>query len=324
MEGEKDCILANQLGLTAITGICGAGTFHTIWKPLLADKDIVLCYDVDTAGRNGVATFIQNAGKVARSIRNVILPLDEPYNADFTDYIKAGNTVQDFLALVDKTPVEQRPSDAVVDIPAEVTHASLDAADKNELLYHRIVMNCRVIGGEMSPYVSPQEAVVTCNRDNNPGHCNRCNVGDNNQRLEKTFDELTPRLLDLIECSTDERHRVICDIFGIPSCKKFQLKELGHQSIYKYFIIPSIDEIKHDDETQNQTYVERELYYIGERLEINCDYCIEALAIPSPKDQSLILLGYKVRPADTSIAEFQMTPKLKSQLEIFQCVSTTK
>jgi hypothetical protein len=97
------------------------------------------------------------------------------------------------------------------------------------------------------------------------------------------------------------------------------LKEKDHQDVHRVYIIPSIDEITFNTETQNQKYAERTLYFIGQYLEANYDYEIETLAVPSPKDQALVHIGYKVKPADSSIEEFHMTSELKKQLEVFQC-----
>ena len=320
MEGEKDCILANQLGLNAITVTGGAGAFSAEWKTFFEGKNVVICYDVDIAGRTGSKKVYSTIGFTAANVKIVELPLKEPPNADFTDYILSGKTVQDFLALVDSTSYVEPPSDSPVDIESDVTDTELDKVDENGLFYKRSKINVRVIGTDSSPYIIPRDVRIECDKDNGRA-CMNCRVGDKGGKGKLTIDETTPRLLDLIECKTSERSTILRDIFLIPACRKFRLKEKDHQSVNRVSIIPSIDEIHYDEETQNQTYVERDLYFLGSRLIANTDYEIEALAIPSPKDQALVHLGYKVKPADSSIEEFKMTPELKEQLEIFTCTS---
>jgi hypothetical protein len=320
VEGEKDCILANQLGLNAITSTGGAGTFFTTWKPLFSNKAVFVCYDADDAGRNGAALVGTNLLHVAKTIKLITLPEE---GMDFTDYIKAGNSIQDFMALVERTDALSQDSDAVVRIPDDVTTVTLDKIDKKKLFYKRTKTDVRVIGTESAPFVIPRCMSVTCNKDNGKA-CYNCRVGDQGGKSTVLINETTPRILDMIECGTREKALIIRDIFEIPACKKYKYTESDHQSISRVSVIPAIDDIEFDEETYNQTYVERELYFIGKSLVANTDYEIETLTVPSPKDQSLVHLGYKVKYADTSVEEFHMTPELHKELEIFQCPSTTK
>jgi len=319
MEGEKDCILANQLGLHAVTSTGGAGSWRTEWKRVLAGKRVFFCYDRDKAGTEGAEKAAKTLIHIAKLVRVVNLDLDEK-GADFTDYIKAGNTVQDFMKLVEKGDTYSPESDAVVNVGDEIFDATLDQIDKRRLFYKRTRTKVRVIGTESSPFIIPKCMNVSCNIDNG-NTCLGCRVGDHGGCSDVMISETTPRILDLIECGTVERTRIIKDIFAIPSCKKYKYTEPEHQSISRVSVIPAIDDIGYDEATQNQTYVERELYFLGKTLLANTDYEIETLAIPSPKDQSLVHLGYKVKYADTSIEEFEMTDDIKEELEIFQCQS---
>ncbi len=317
MEGEKDCILACQLGLNAVAPTCGCGTFKSEWKTHFVDKDVVICYDVDAAGRDGALKVYSVIGHVARSVKIVELPLEEPLNADFTDYIAQGNSIQDFHALVQQTQYMEPESDAPVDIPDEIHEASLDTVDENMLFYKRSKLRVRIIGADSSPYIVPRTIEVKCNKDNGKT-CFGCRVGDKNGKDSAILNEKTPRILDMIECKAQDKVGIIRDIFQIPACRKFKVKERDHQAIHRMSVIPAIDEIDYDS-ASNQKYVERELYFIGESLTANLDYEVEALAIPSPKDQSLVHLGYKVKAADSSIEEFKMTVELQEKLGIFQC-----
>lgn len=319
MEGEKDCILANQLGLNAITATSGAGMkLRSEWKPYFKDKNVVICYDIDQAGQEGAEKTVALLSQVARSIKNILLPIRKPDNADFTDYIKAGHTIQDFMKLVDDAPLTDPITDNPVDIDDEVITTTLDQIDEKKLFYKRSKINVRVIGTESSPFIIPYQMTVTCNKDNGKA-CYVCSLNGTNGKETKTIDETTPRLLDLIECGTKERAVIIRDIFKIPMCRNFVMKESNHQAVNRVSVIPAIDDIQYDEETRNQKYVERELYFVGKALVANMDYEIEALALPSPKDQSMVHVGYKVRFADSSIEEFTLTPEIKEELEIFQC-----
>ena len=69
---------------------------------------------------------------------------------------------------------------------------------------------------------------------------------------------------------------------------------------------------------------ETKILLLEKNLEANMDYEVHAIAMPDPKNQSLVHLGYEVQLSDSSIEEFRMTADLKTQLEIFQCPSENK
>ena len=184
-------------------------------------------------------------------------------------------------------------------------------------------MNVRVISKDSSPSIIPKKITVSCNHDNKKA-CYVCDLGDKGNCDTVEINETMPEILQLIECTTKERKNIIRDIFRIPACKKFKILETDHQSITRCSVIPTIDDIKFDQNTYNQKYVEREMLFLSKTLEANTDYEIHAIAMPDPKDQSLVHLGYAVKPSDSSVEEFKMTPEIKKRLEIFQCKSETK
>lgn len=324
MEGEKDCILANQHGFNAVTATGGAGTFKTEWRTLFAGKDVVICYDIDTAGREGAEKVIKNLTGIAKTVKNVLLPLTTPPTGDYTDWISQGATPMDFRALIDKTEVIEPEPEGPIEIPDEVYESTLDQLADKKLFYKRVKMNVRIISKDSSPSIIPKGITVTCNHDMGRP-CHNCGVGDAGNSVSKELTEATAELLQLIECTTKERTGIIKDVFRVPkACNKFKVKETDHQAITRCSVIPAIDDIKFDAHTYNQKYVERELFFMEKNLEANQDYEIHVIAMPDPKTQALVHLGYKVQPSDSSIEEFCMTPELKQQLEIFQCPSETK
>jgi hypothetical protein len=256
-------------------------------------------------------------------MRVVKLPINTPPNGDYTDFVTQGATPVDFRALIERTPRLEPEHDGPILIPDEIYETTLDQLAERKLFYKRVKLNVRVISKDSSPAIIPKEISVSCNHDNGKA-CYACDVGDKGNKDSVVIDETMPELLQLIECTTKERKNIIRDIFRIPTCKKFKILETDHQSITRCSVIPSIDDIKFDKTTQNQKYVERELFFLAKNLEANMDYEIQAIAMPDPKDQSLVHLGYSVKPSDSSIEEFRMTPELKKRLEIFQCPSEIK
>ena len=319
MEGEKDCILANQHGFPAVTFTAGAGTFLSEWKTHFKGRDIVICYDIDAAGRAGANKVAQNLLGVSRSVKNVLLPITEPPNGDYTDYVMQGATPQDFRALITATPLVKPVSSGPIDIPDTVYEMDLSRVAEEKMFYKRTCSNVRIISKDSSPSIIPKALSVSCNRDNGK-MCYMCDLADKELHEDSiVVTEETPELLQLIECTTRERKKIIRDIFKIPQCIRFIIKETDHQSISRCSVIPSIDKLVFDTSTYNQKYVERDVFVLGAQIEANMDYRMESIAMPDPKSQVLVHLVYAVKPADSSIEEFRMTPDLKKELEIFQC-----
>lgn len=317
-EGEKDCILANQMGFNAITVTGGAGTFNSAWKRYFEGKKVVICYDIDAAGRAGAEKIIMNLNDTARSLKDVLLPLTTPDNADLTDYFLTGATPQDFRALIDATPNQKPRTHSVVNIPDEVYSASLSKIDE-KLFYKRCKTRVRIVGKDTSPFIVPQKIIVKCNMDNNNA-CQNCGVGDAKGTAVVNLNETTPHILEIIDCSSSDKNKILHDILNIPTCRKFIHTEEGHQPVIRVSVIPSIDDMNYEENVSlDIKYVEREMYFIGQDLDANVDYDIEAIAVPSSQDQSLVHLGYKVEHADSSIKNFRMTPEIKKRLSVFQC-----
>lgn len=104
-EGEKDMLTAKSMGIhNAVAKVGGAKTW-LIGGINFHNKDIVIVYDCDTAGREGAiqdATTLTN--RYACRVKVVDLGLQD--KEDLNDYfIKYGHTVQDFFQLVGNTPI---------------------------------------------------------------------------------------------------------------------------------------------------------------------------------------------------------------------------
>lgn len=102
MEGEKDMLMARQLGLNAITLTGGASAIpNDLTRPSFKGTDVILCYDNDDAGRKGMEHFYEEMRDDCASIRYIDIGevVKEP-KEDFYDYIqKYHGDIFDFTAL---------------------------------------------------------------------------------------------------------------------------------------------------------------------------------------------------------------------------------
>ncbi len=104
LEGEKDMLLARSLGINAITLTGGAGA-----KPnefvinSFKDRDIVLCYDNDKAGKDGMNNLYLTLKKIAKSVKYInIGEVVQEEKEDFYDFIhKYKKNEWDFYSLVE-------------------------------------------------------------------------------------------------------------------------------------------------------------------------------------------------------------------------------
>lgn len=86
-EGELDCLVAWSHNIPAVSSTGGAGTWLPEWTELMKDKNIVICYDNDQAGGEGMARVLMQIPNA----KVLFLP-DSPGIKDLSDYAeKAGN-----------------------------------------------------------------------------------------------------------------------------------------------------------------------------------------------------------------------------------------
>jgi 5S rRNA maturation endonuclease (ribonuclease M5) len=91
-EGELDTLVAWSHNIPAITSTSGANSFQAEWAELLKDKEIIVCFDNDEAGANGMV-------KVLESLPNakILLLPDRPRVKDITDYVASGGDLETLM-----------------------------------------------------------------------------------------------------------------------------------------------------------------------------------------------------------------------------------
>jgi putative DNA primase/helicase len=107
-EGEKDVDLLAKLGLVATTNPEGAGKWRDEFTDALKGRHVAILQDNDEAGRKHAETVAGALYGEAASVKVVALP-DLPQGGDVSDWINAGNSVDDLLRIVDETPQWEPP-----------------------------------------------------------------------------------------------------------------------------------------------------------------------------------------------------------------------
>jgi DNA primase len=87
-EGEIDAMVMHGLGYTAVSGSAGAGAWRNNWNKYMVNKDIIICYDSDKAGRKGACKVVNALLPYAKSVRRIDLypETEDKDHKDISDY----------------------------------------------------------------------------------------------------------------------------------------------------------------------------------------------------------------------------------------------
>lgn len=313
-EGEKDCMLACQIGLNAMSVTGGAGSFNQEWLPLFKDKKIIICYDIDAAGIAGAERVREILLNATAELRIIGLPIKEPPNGDFTDFILQGGTKERFLELVKQTAIETKLIHQTTRIPTFVHNTELARAADAEFFFKRVRFNVIVSGKDTQPYLPPCEIEVTCPA--NQPFCKHCGMAMYGGKFILKLNELSADILQWIDCTEDHHRLLIQKNLEIPlKCKIWKMFTAKAQTLEEITLIPEISYAAHDTE-----YVVRSAYVISKSVKTNCNYQLEAVTMPHPVDQRATHLVYRISENKTNIDEFKMSEELCEELKIFCCV----
>lgn len=138
VEGERDVERLAGEGLVATCNSGGAGKWRGEFSSALEGRDVVIIPDNDDAGRRHADQVASLLEGVAARIRVLALP-DLPEKGDVSDWLDAGNSREELLALVETAPewTPERPSETIAALRekvAETLRSSLPAQQRNETI----------------------------------------------------------------------------------------------------------------------------------------------------------------------------------------------
>ena len=314
-EGEMDCLLANQLGYKAITVTGGASTWNDSWNELFTGKTVYICYDIDRAGKYGARKIAQKLAPYTNLLKVVHLPINDPPDGDFTDYIVGlGHSKEDFDRLLDETPIFN-PNQEDNSSAGESHLVHLSQASNSEYNGRRVRFQVIVAGKDTSPYIVPKKLLIECQMDSRG--CDNCLVGISGGRHRLNIRPDNPKIIQLLDCTVSQQRGIIRAMAGIPKgCTSFHLDEEESQNVDQLLLIPELD--FGDDE---EKYVLRKAYHVyddGISLMANNSYVMSGLTVPDPRNQYSIHIIDSVEVSHDNISSFEMTPEKFERLKIFQ------
>jgi len=307
-EGEWDCILLNQYGFNAITNTTGASTWKSEWNKYFENKNVVIIFDCDKAGRNGAKKVKDELMQYAKAIKIVNLGLED--GEDISDwFLKYKKDDKELIRLIKETPVEDM-------------YELIDLASSMEAKYYdkKIKFYGLVIGKDLSPYLIPKRVKARCILGPIDGNkrCEFCKL-KNSIYIEKeyNFNDNKDLLVKMINANDLQLEGLIRQDLHLPpgrSCPgKYEIEILERQNIEDIRIIPEIN-----FEMINQEYVIRKCFYFGLGIQTNQDYLMKGTTWVDPTSQMGIHLIVKAEAARDNVSKFRLTEEIKKQLEIFR------
>ena len=319
-EGEPDSTLARQLGLEACAYAHGLSNIKFDHLNVLKDKDVVLCFDIDEPGRKAALKFSKYLARICPSVKNVHLPIEEPDNGDFTDFIMGcsgtqENALREFLALVGKTPKYVIPQAERAKIAKmDPTELKLEdaALAKNTGIKQKI--QAMVSGKGPEPYLIPKKVMVACAGASDSKSCLPCGLSGTSEH-EIKFGPYDPEIIQIAGQSQQTARGIYRLIADIPQrCSKWTSEVLESQNMDDLLLIP---ELSHDSDI-DRPYVRRNAYIVDKSVVANRAYSFVGWTAPDPGTHQVVHVFEKAEPTVSSLDNFELSPSLKKALGIFQ------
>ena len=280
-EGEKDMLMARELGINAYTLTGGAGAVPNEYViNAFKDKDIVICYDNDDAGHKGMESIYKELKDIVKSIKYIeIGDVVKEDKEDFYDYIhKYNGNIFEFYSL-DQHHFNLKEIDSIK--ISTIKDALKDSKIKKDL---RSIIT---VTSEFSdPYSVP--TVVEIEKVKDTG--TKLDTMFENEKRTWFLEKINMQdMLELIEVNakTVELNAKFRSYLNVPAKEpgiEIRPKEL--KTIFKSIIT---------DKDYDGSGVSLDIYSF-EKLNVGSQYVIDYKIYPHPtKNQKLIAVAFNVK-----------------------------
>lgn len=275
-EGEKDMLIAREHGINAYTMVSGAGaTPNQNVIGAFRDKEIILCYDNDNAGHNGMVNMFKSIKDITKSVKYIkIGDVVKEEKEDFYDFItKYDGDVLDFYSLDQhQFRLEEIEKDNKITIK--------DALKENKLK-RKLKSTITVTSEFQDPFSVP--TIVEFEKLDEKGTKSEI-MYEGEKRSWYLENGNIVQMLELIEASAKDTEvkGKLRSYVGIPATEPFvdiRMKEL--KTIYKSTVV---------DKDIDGSAQSLDLYSF-ERLDVGGQYVIDYKIYPHPtKNQKLVAI----------------------------------
>jgi 5S rRNA maturation endonuclease (ribonuclease M5) len=323
-EGEKDCILMNQVldkfgpdDWAAITGTGGASTFRDAWAEQFEGKDVIIIYDRDAAGIAAAGNIASKLVRHALSVKVVTLDITEPAGADITNYFQdSGKGWDDLDKLIKETEefTSSTPRTRVAKATDDTVYEPhLSEASEERYAHKNIKLKVMVAGKELAPFIVPKDIAYEC--DMSMGKlCDNCSMFRKNGVIEHTFDDSDPTLVEMVRLSKYELSTFIKRQLKInKNCPIVKETVDAEQNLEEVTLVPELDFSDTDKE-----YVSRTAYISKHGVQANRSYTMLGTTLPHPRTQHAVHFMPRIEPAQDSIDDFKLEDKTIEALKVFR------
>lgn len=280
-EGEKDMLMARELGINAYTLTGGAGAMPNEYViNAFKDKDIVICYDNDDAGHKGMESIYKELKDIVKSIKYIeIGDVVKEDKEDFYDYIhKYNGNIFEFYSL-DQHHFNLKEIDSIK--ISTIKDALKDSKIKKDL---RSIIT---VTSEFSdPYSVP--TVVEIEKVKDTG--TKLDTMFENEKRTWFLEKINMQdMLELIEVNakTVELNAKFRSYLNVPAKEPgIEIKPKELKTIFKSIIT---------DKDYDGSGVSLDIYSF-EKLNVGSQYVIDYKIYPHPtKNQKLIAVAFNVK-----------------------------
>ena len=306
-EGEKDMMMARELGINAYTFTGGAGA-----KPnnyvinSFKDKNIVICYDNDDAGQNGMESIYKELKDIVKSIKYIdIGDVVKEKKEDFYDYInKYNGNVFEFYTL------EQHPFNLTEN--DKVRLITIKEALKDSKLKKDLRSLITVTSEFSDPYSVPTVVEIEKMKDT---MTKSDTMFEGEKRVWFLEKQNMQDMLELIEVNAKnvELESKFKNYLKVPSKEPaIEIRAKEPKTIFKSVI---------SDKDNDGSGVSLDIYSF-EKLNVGSQYVIDYRIYPHPtKNQKLIAVAFNIKMVNDNnnyVVNKQLLSKFKSEGNIEQ------
>ncbi len=315
--GEKDMATTRSHGFNAIT-ITGGEMALPFSPVFFKDRDVVILYDNDNAGKLGatrLATYLLDychSVKVCTKFHEVCTEDKE----DMTDFWnKYHGTREQLIAFMNATP-QFTKEEAVQE--SNLPMVTLAEATTPKYINKMVRSNVQVVAVSETQYVAP--TILTGEKQKDSGQKDTMYVGE--VREWEMNEHTVQDILHLMDGGFKEEdiRKNSLRLMHIPMTEKYiRISRPVKEVIYKGTVTDMFESMNTDTMPMEYT-----AYSIGTRLESGKKYLCTYKLVPHPyKGQQLIMMIMNAVPANDSVSNFKITTEAKQHLQIFRDIQGT-
>lgn len=317
--GEKDMAVARSYGFNAIT-LTGGEESLPAFPEMFQDRDVVLVYDNDAAGKAGAIKLANYLFPICKSVKNCTAfhEICRENKEDITDFFtKYHGTREQLIHYIEATPLYN-----YTEIEGDVRYPLMDlhSASAPQYVGKMVRSNIQVVAVSEATFIAPATLIGEKFKESDERKEDRMYKGEIKEWVltEDTAQDLLHLVdNDFTEKKLGENYR---DVLGILQKEKnVRIRRPHKETIYKAYVTDLF-------ETTDTTTVPMEYmaYCLGSKLESGKKYLATYKLVPHPyHGQQLVMIITKVYQANDSVTNFQIGEEQKQNLQVFRDLEGT-